>query len=182
MPAHCHGADLAQGRGILYLHGSVASRSLVESPSQEVCVTVTHVDGLVLARSVFEHGVSYRSAMVFGTPQVATGPEEKLHGLRVLSEQAAPGQWDYARRPSRKELAATTLLRLTLDEVSVKLSIEHPDDGRGPDGDLPVWAGKLPLRHEWGTPEQAPDLRAGIPLPAHVKSRSGTLADRPRTV
>src|SRR5436309_4462447 len=106
---------------ILYLHGSVASRSLVSAPQATVCVTVTHVDGLILARSVFEHGVNYRSAMIHGVPRTVTDPAEKLEGLRLLSEQAAPGQWDYARAPSRKELAATALLALSLEEASVKV-------------------------------------------------------------
>src|SRR3954468_20320298 len=97
----------------LYLHGSVASRSLVSAPRATVCVTVTHVDGLVLARSVFEHGVNYRSAMIYGTPRPLTGAA-KLAGLRTLTEHVAPGQWGYARRPSRKELAATTVLALSL--------------------------------------------------------------------
>ena len=88
----------------LYLHGSVASRSLVSAPRATICVTVTHVDGLVLARSVFEHAVNYRSAMIYGRPRLVTG-EEKLAGLRALSEHIVPGQWDYARRPSKKELA-----------------------------------------------------------------------------
>jgi nitroimidazol reductase NimA-like FMN-containing flavoprotein (pyridoxamine 5'-phosphate oxidase superfamily) len=163
-------------RESVYVHGSVASRSLVESPHQTVCLTVTHVDGLTLARSVFEHGVNYRSAMVYDVPRVVTGQEEKLHGLRVLSEQAAPGQWDYVRQPSRKELAATTLLVLGLGEASVKISDGFPDDGDGPDADLPVWAGRLPLHHTWGAPEPDPVLRGAIRAPAHVLSRVGSPA------
>lgn len=158
----------------VYLHGSVASRSLVESPGQTVCVTVTHVDALSLARSVFEHGVNYRCAMVYDVPRVVTDADEKLHGLHVLSEQTAPGQWDYVRRPSRKELAATTLLAIGLHEASVKVSEGHPDDGDGPDSDLPVWAGRLPLHHVWGTPEPDPVLPGGIQVPAHISSREGT--------
>ncbi len=164
---------------VLYLHGSVASRSLVDSPGQRVGVTVTHVDALVLARSVFEHGVNYRSAMVFGAPRLVSEPGEKLHGLRVLSEQAAPGQWDYARRPSRKELAATTLLALAVEEVSLKLSTGFPDDGDGPDGELPVWAGKLPLRHTWAEPLPDPALRDGTPVPGHIAVRAGRPAHDP---
>ncbi|MFC5909683.1 pyridoxamine 5'-phosphate oxidase family protein [Streptacidiphilus monticola] len=152
----------------LYFHGSVASRSLVASPEAEVCVTVTHVDGLVLARSVFEHGVNYRSAMVYGVPRAVIDPDEKLEGLRVLTEHVTPGQWDYARQPSRKELAATTLLALSLDEASVKIAEGFPEDGDGPDGELPVWAGVLPLRTVRGALLPDPALRPGIPLPAHL--------------
>jgi nitroimidazol reductase NimA-like FMN-containing flavoprotein (pyridoxamine 5'-phosphate oxidase superfamily) len=160
----------------LYVHGSVASQSLVRAPDAPVCVTVTHVDGLVLARSVFEHGVNYRSAMIYGVPRRVTDPDELLAGLRVLTERAAPGQWDYARRPSRKELAATTLLALTLDEASVKLRSGPPDDGDSPDAGLGLWAGELPLRHVWGEPVPDPALPPGPARPAvppHISGRTG---------
>ncbi|WP_407547474.1 pyridoxamine 5'-phosphate oxidase family protein [Streptomyces sp. Pv4-95] len=158
----------------LYFHGSVASRSLVASPDATVCVTVTHVDGLVLARSAFEHGVNYRSAMVYGIPRLVTGPEEKLEGLRCLTENATPGQWDYARQPNRKELAATALLAISLEEASIKIRTGGPDDGDGPDAALGIWAGVLPLVSTWGEPEADPLLPGGIAPPAHISSRSGT--------
>lgn len=152
----CHLGVLVDGRPVvvptvygrddtrLYLHGSVASRSLAAEPDAPICVTVTHVDGLVLARSVFEHGVNYRSAMIHGVPRTVTDPDEKLAGLQRLTEHATPGQWTYARRPNRKELAATTLLVLSLDEASVKIRTGAPDDGAGPDAVLGLWAGTLP--------------------------------------
>ena len=158
----------------LYFHGSVASRSLVASPEATICVTVTHVDGLVLARSVFEHGVNYRSAMIYGVPRLVTDPEEKLAGLRRLTEHATPGQWDYARRPNRKELAATALLALSLDEASVKIRTGGPDDGDGPDAAAGTWAGVLPLVSTWGAPEADPLLPDGIEPPEHISSRGGT--------
>jgi uncharacterized protein len=138
-------------------------------------VTVTHVDGLVLARSVFEHAVNYRSAMVYGTPRLVTDREEKLAGLRSLTEHIAPGQWDYARRPNNKELAKTSLLALSLDEASVKFRRGPPDDGDSPDAALQVWAGVLPLAAAWQDPDPDPVLPAGIPLPAHIAA----LARRP---
>ncbi|GGO90315.1 pyridoxamine 5'-phosphate oxidase family protein [Wenjunlia tyrosinilytica] len=158
----------------LYLHGSVASRSLVRAPESTVCVTVTHIDGLVLARSVFEHGVNYRSAMVYGVPRLLTHRTDRrglLTGLRVLTEHCAPGQWEYARRPSAKELAATTVLALPLDEASVKLRSGPPDDGDGPDAQLGLWAGVLPLRTVWDDPEPDPALTAGVRVPPHVSGR-----------
>jgi len=180
----CHLGVVIEGRPVvvptvygrdgrrLYLHGSVASRSL--AGGEPVCVTVTHVDGLVLARSVFEHGVNYRSAMIHGVPRKVTDPEEKLAGLRRVTEQAAPGQWSYARRPNRKELAATTLLVLSLEEASVKIRTGGPDDGDGPDAELDLWAGTLPLTSTWGAPVPDPVLPAGIPVPEHIARRGGT--------
>lgn len=155
----------------LYLHGSVASRSLVFAPLGTVCVTVTHVDGLVLARSVFEHAVNYRSAMIYGRPRPVTDREEKLAGLRALAEHVVPGQWDYARRPDDKELAATALLALPLAEASVKIRRGPPDDGDSPDAALPVWAGVLPLAAAWQAPVPDPVLPAAIPLPPHIAAR-----------
>ena len=140
-----------------------------------MCVTVTHVDGLVLARSVFEHGVNYRSAMIYGTPRPVTDREEKLAGLRALAEHIVPGQWDYARRPNKKELAKTSLLALGLAETSVKIRRGPPDDGDSPDAALPVWAGVLPLAAAWQDPEPDPVLPPGIPLPPHIAA----LARRP---
>ncbi|MEU7580223.1 pyridoxamine 5'-phosphate oxidase family protein [Streptomyces sp. NPDC041068] len=157
----------------LFLHGSVAGRSLAADPEASVCVTVTHVDGLILARSVFEHGVNYRSAMIHGVPRKVTDPEEKLRGLRLLTEHVTPGQWDYARRPSRKELAATTLLALSLAEASVKISAGPPGDGEGPDAERGIWAGNLPLVSRWGTPVPDPLLPAGTAPPPHIERRGG---------
>ena len=138
------------------------------APQATVCVTVTHVDGLVLARSVFEHGVNYRSAMIYGTPRLVADREEKLAGLRALAEHIVPGQWDYARRPNSKELAKTSLLALGLAETSVKIRRGPPDDGDSPDAALPVWAGVLPLAAAWQDPEPDPVLPPGIPVPPHI--------------
>jgi nitroimidazol reductase NimA-like FMN-containing flavoprotein (pyridoxamine 5'-phosphate oxidase superfamily) len=180
----CHLGVVVEGRPLvvptvygrderqLYVHGSVASRSLAgDAP---VCVTVTHVDGLVLARSVFEHGVNYRSAVIHGVPRRVTDPQEKLAGLRLLTEHAAPGQWSYARQPSRKELAATTLLALSLDEASVKIRTGAPDDGDGPDAELGLWAGVLPLTSVWGAPVPDPSLAQETAIPPHIARREGT--------
>jgi nitroimidazol reductase NimA-like FMN-containing flavoprotein (pyridoxamine 5'-phosphate oxidase superfamily) len=155
----------------LYLHGSVASRSL--TTGAEVCVTITVLDGLVLARSVFEHGINYRSAMIYGVPVPVTGDEEKAYGLRLLTEHLTPGQWDYARRPSRKELAATALLALPLAEASVKISAGPPDDGDSPDAALGLWAGELPVTATWAEPVGDPLLPPGRTPPPHVTARTG---------
>jgi uncharacterized protein len=159
----------------LYLHGSVASVSLAaDSP---VCVTITLADGLVLARSVFEHAVNYRCAMVYGYPRIVADPDEVLTGLRLLSEHMAPGQWDYVRRPNRKELAATRLLALPLAEASVKIRTGPPDDGDTPDAALGLWAGELPLLATWQQPVPDPALPPGIAVPSHIAARAGTIAN-----
>src|SRR6202167_2220624 len=164
------------------LPGSVPSRSLVAAPRATICVTVTHLDGLVLARSVFEHAVNYRSAMIYGAPRLVTDRAEKLAGLRALSEHIVPGQWDYARRPNKKELAKTTLLALSLAEASVKIRTGPPDDGDSPDAALPVWAGVLPLAAAWQTPDPDPVLPAEIPLPPHIAALANRPAGLPRTL
>ena len=155
----------------IYLHGSVASRSL--TTGAEVCVTVTVFDGLVLARSLFEHSVNYRSAMIYGVPEWVRDDEAKLHALRVVTDHVAPGQWGYARPPSRKELAATALLGLSLEEASVKISDGPPEDGDSPDAALGLWAGRLPVVTTWGAPVPDPALPAGIPAPPHIAAFEG---------
>jgi uncharacterized protein len=159
----------------IFLHGSVASRSM--TTGAEVCVTVTVFDGLVLARSVFEHGINYRSAMIYGVPEWVREDEAKLYGLRVLTEHVAPGQWNYARQPSRKELAATALLALSLEEASVKVSDGPPEDGDSPDAALGLWAGRLEIVTTWGTPVPDPALPAGIPVPSHIAAFEGNRLD-----
>ena len=154
----------------LYLHGSTGARSLRAGSGAEVCVTVTHVDGIVLARSIFNHSVNYRSAIIYGHARLLTDPEERLTGLRVLSEQLAPGQWDYVRKPSPKELAATAVLALSLEEASVKMRRGGPKDEEDDYG-LPVWAGVLPLVTSWGEPVPDPALPEGIGVPVHISSR-----------
>jgi uncharacterized protein len=152
----------------LYLHGSVASQSL-DTAGTLACVTVTLTDALVLARSVFEHTINYRSAMIYGQPRLVTDPAERLAGLRCITEHVAPGQWDYARQPNRKELAAVRLLALGLDEASVKVRTGPPDDGDSPDASLGLWAGELPLATTWQPPVPDPALPPGTSVPAHIR-------------
>jgi nitroimidazol reductase NimA-like FMN-containing flavoprotein (pyridoxamine 5'-phosphate oxidase superfamily) len=155
----------------LYLHGSSANRSLHAADGQQACVTVTHLDGLVCARSAFSHSVNYRCAVIFGTARIVTGEQERLAGLRAVTEQLIPGRWDAVRAPTRKELAATSVLAIPLSEASVKIRTGPPDDGDSPDAALPVWAGVLPLAAVWRDPEPDPLLSAGTPFPAHIAAR-----------
>src|ERR1700757_4185056 len=129
----------------LYLHGSAASRMLrTLSEGIPVCVTVTLVDGLVLARSAFHHSVNYRSVVILGTAGLVTDPAEKMEALRVFTEHVMKGRWDDVRQPTEQELKATTVLALPLEEVSAKVRTGGPVDDEA-DYTLPVWAGVLPL-------------------------------------
>ena len=161
----------------IYVHGSVASQSLAAGPSADYCLTITVVDGLVLARSVFEHGVNYRSAMIYAKPRIVSERAEKLAALRLVAEHMAPGQWAYARQPSKKELAATRLLALALDEASVKVRSGPPDDADSPDAALGLWAGELPLDSRWLAPVPDPSLPSGIVPPQHIAAMSGRRAN-----
>lgn len=141
----------------LLLHGSTGSRLMrLLADGVPCCVTVTHLDGLVYARSAFESSMNYRSAMVFGR---ARPVPDALEGLRLLTEHLLPGRWDTLRPPTRKELAATMVLELPLLEWSVKVSDGPPDDDPA-DLSAPVWAGVLPLALAAGEPIDAPDLQA----------------------
>jgi uncharacterized protein len=154
----------------LFVHGSTANRGLRGAAEAPICVTVTHLDGVVLARSIFHHSVNYRSAVIYGTPRVVDDPREKLDALRAISERLAPGQWDVVRPPNRKELAATTVVAVPLAEASVKVRQGPPGD-EDEDYALDVWAGVLPVRQVFGDPVPDPRLRAGISVPPHVAAR-----------
>jgi uncharacterized protein len=153
----------------LYVHGSSASRTLrTVGGSVPVCITVTLVDGMVFARSMFEMSVNYRSVVLLGEARTVTDPDEKLAALEAFSEQVLPGRWDEARKPNRKELKATAVLALPLDEASAKISTGGPDDGESDDAALDVWAGHVPIRLVAGEPVPCPHLRPGIPLPDDI--------------
>jgi nitroimidazol reductase NimA-like FMN-containing flavoprotein (pyridoxamine 5'-phosphate oxidase superfamily) len=153
----------------VYVHGSSASRTLrAVGGALPVCLTVTLLDGLVLARSVFEMSVNYRSVVVLGEARAVTEPEEKLRALEAFTEQVLPGRWEAVRGPTRQELKATSILALPLDEASAKVSEGGPDDGESEDAALPVWAGHLPLRVVADAPVPCPHLPPGIPVPAEI--------------
>ena len=156
----------------LYLHGSSANRALLAAHGHEICVTVTHLDGLVCARSVFNHSMNYRSAVIFGTARLVTDDAQRLAALRAVTEQLVPGQWDHVRQPTRKELAATSVLELSLAEASVKVRTGPPHD-EPEDYDTEVWAGVLPARLVFGAPEPDPGLRDGIAVPDHIEALAG---------
>jgi nitroimidazol reductase NimA-like FMN-containing flavoprotein (pyridoxamine 5'-phosphate oxidase superfamily) len=154
----------------LYLHGSTGSR-LGLRPGMDVCVTVTLVDGLVLARAAFHHSMNFRSVMAIGRTRPIGDPREKEAALRALVEHIVPGRSDEVRGGDSRELAATAVLALPLDEVSAKVRTGPPKDDDA-DYDLPVWAGVLPLALTVGAPAPDPVLDPSIPVPGHAASWS----------
>jgi nitroimidazol reductase NimA-like FMN-containing flavoprotein (pyridoxamine 5'-phosphate oxidase superfamily) len=157
----------------IYLHGSSGSR-LGLRPGMPVCVTVTLLDGIVLARSAFHHSFQYRSVVALGRTRLVTDPEEKDTALSALVEHFVPGRSTDVRPGDRRELAATAVLALPLEEVSAKVRTGDPKD-EDQDYDLPYWAGILPLSLEPGRPMPDPRLKPGIPVPPYVSawSRNG---------
>ena len=156
----------------VYLHGSAASRMLrTLSQGIPVCVTVTLVDGLVLARSAFHHSVNYRSVVILGTAKLVEDPAEKMEALRLFTEHIMKGRWDEIRWPNEQEMKGTTVLRLKLEEVSAKVRVGGPVDDEE-DYSLPVWAGVLPLTQTKGTPIPDEKLKAGTSVPEYISNYS----------
>jgi uncharacterized protein len=150
------------------VHGSAASRMLKTlQGGVPVCLTVTLLDGLVLARSAFNHSMNYRSVVVLGEARAVTEPREKWDALHAIVEHVAPGRWSEVREPSARELAATLVLRLPIEEASAKVRTGPPHDDEE-DYALECWAGVLPLRLTPGAPQPDPRMPAGRPLPPSV--------------
>lgn len=153
----------------LYVHGSSAARSLrTLEGGVPVCITVTLVDGIVLARSVFEHSMNYRSVVVLGTATAVVTDDEKNEALHAFTEKLLPGRWADARPPTELELKATSVLRVPLDEASAKIRTGGPEDGDSEDATLEVWAGHIPLVVSALPPIPDESLRPGIPVPPYA--------------
>jgi len=158
----------------LYIHGSAASRMLRRvDEGIPVCVTVTLLDGLVLARSTFNHSMNYRSAVILGTIHAVTDPAEKVEALRLLSEHILPGRWAESRQPNEKELKATMVLRLPIEEFSAKVRKGPPLDDEE-DLAFPVWAGVIPLSLVAGDPIDDPQLEPGLEPPSYARAYTRT--------
>jgi len=153
----------------LYIHGSAASRMLRQmKDGVPVCISVTLLDGLVLARSVFNHSMNYRSVVILGKATLVDDAEEKLSALRILSEHILPGRWDDARQPNERELKATSVLRVPIEEFSAKVRTGPPIDDEE-DYSFPTWAGVVPLEMTAGAPIDGPRLDAAREVPAYAK-------------
>ncbi|HEY8225802.1 MAG TPA: pyridoxamine 5'-phosphate oxidase family protein [Pyrinomonadaceae bacterium] len=153
----------------LYIHGSQASRMLKTlAQGVDVCVTVTLVDGLVLARSAFHHSINYRSVVVFGKAKLLSNREEKIAALFAMSEHFIKGRWDDVREPTEQELKATSVLAMKLEEASAKIRTGPPLDDEE-DYSLSIWAGVIPLRMVAGEPIDDPRLNQGIEPPQYAQ-------------
>lgn len=152
----------------IYFHGSAASRMLRNlSDGLSVCITVTLADGLILARSVFNHSMNYRSVVALGVAQLVDAPTEKLEALRAFTEKILPGRWNDARQPNEKELKATSILKLPLTEVSAKVRTGPVEDDLD-DYALKVWAGIVPLRLVADAPIRDERCDPSLPVPAYA--------------
>ena len=155
---------------VLYIHGSVASRMLRNlEQGAPACITVTLLDGLVLARSVFNHSMNYRSVVILGTATLVDDPAEKIAALRALSEHILPHRWDDARQPNERELKATSVLRIAINEFSAKVRVGPPVDDED-DYSFPTWAGVIPLELKSGVP--IPDERCEQKFPGYLRNYS----------
>ena len=158
----------------LYLHGSAASRMLRElDRGIPACVTVTLVDGLVLARSAFHHSMNYRSVVALGTARKIQDDESKQNALRIVSEQVLAGRWNDVRLPTVKELKATSVLAFEIEEASAKVRTGPPKDDEG-DYELPIWAGVLPIITQKGPVIPDPRLTVDVPAPKYTKATSAS--------
>jgi nitroimidazol reductase NimA-like FMN-containing flavoprotein (pyridoxamine 5'-phosphate oxidase superfamily) len=156
----------------LYIHGSAASRMLRRvDEGIAVCVTVTLLDGLVLARSIFNHSMNYRSIVILGTARAVNDPKEKLEALRLLSEHILPGRWAESRQPNEKELKATLVMRLPIEEFSAKVRQGPPIDDEE-DYAFPTWAGVIPLKMVAGEPVDDPRLEPERKVPEYAENYS----------
>jgi nitroimidazol reductase NimA-like FMN-containing flavoprotein (pyridoxamine 5'-phosphate oxidase superfamily) len=156
----------------LYIHGSAASRMLRRiDQGVPVCVTVTLLDGLVLARSIFNHSMNYRSVVVLGTAVAVEDPKERLEALRSLSEHIVPGRWAESRQPNEREIKATLVMRLPITEFSAKVRQGPPIDDEDDYG-FPTWAGVIPLEMVAGTPINDPRLDPKTPAPGYARGYS----------
>jgi uncharacterized protein len=158
----------------LYIHGSAASRMLRQmKDGVAVCVTVTLLDGLVLARSVFNHSMNYRSVVVLGTAELVEDRDEKLEALKTLSDHILPGRWSDSRQPNEQELKATSVLRVPIEEFSAKVRTGPPIDD-AEDMNFPTWAGVVPLEMKAGELIADPQISTGLCIPDYLQRYSRT--------
>jgi hypothetical protein len=155
----------------IVLHGAKGSRLLKHiAEGNEICIAITLMDGLVLARSVFHHSMNYRSVVIFGKGKLLENKVEKLEALKTITEHLIPDRWEDARKPNEKELNATTVVSIDIDEASAKIRTGPPIDDEE-DYNLPVWAGVIPILQKFDSPENDPKLNEDIVLPNYIREK-----------
>jgi nitroimidazol reductase NimA-like FMN-containing flavoprotein (pyridoxamine 5'-phosphate oxidase superfamily) len=163
--------------GKLYIHGSRASRALrLLSRGDPACLTVTNLQGLVLARSAFEHSANYESVIAFGRFRPIDDPDERVAALAAFTNKLLPGRWDEVRAPNAKELKATTILAMEIDHAAAKVRHGPPDDDDSEDAALNVWAGEIPIVSSLGDPVASPGLRPEVPIAASIRNLQRSVA------
>lgn len=167
--AHCLPTACWRDGDYLYIHGSNGSRLLKRLTAADACVAITHLDGLVLARSAFNHTMNYRSAMIYGRFEMVPGDGAKRAALEALMDKLAPGRQADVRAGNDKEFAATSVMRIALDEAAAKIRAGAPQDDAA-DMAHPVWAGVLPLVQQRMAPLPDPLQDAGVPMPGYVRA------------
>jgi uncharacterized protein len=159
----------------VYIHGSTASRAIrILATGAPASLTVTLLDGLVLARSAFEHSANYRSVVLVGAFRKVDDRERKLKAFQAFTNKLVPGRWDEVRNPNSKELRSSAILELPIDEAAMKARSGPPSDDDSPDAALRTWAGVLPVQTQFGAPESSPGLASGIPVAASVERLAGS--------
>jgi len=155
----------------IVLHGAKGSRMMKYiAEGNEVCIAITLMDGLVLARSVFHHSMNYRSVVIFGKGKLIENKVKKLEALEAITEHLIPGRWEDARKPTEKELNATTVVLIDIDEASAKIRTGPPIDDEE-DYNLPVWAGLIPISRKFDSPENDPKLNKNVELPNYIRDK-----------
>jgi len=156
----------------IILHGAIASRLLKHvQTDNKVCIAITHLDGLVLARSVFHHSMNYRSVVLFGKGKLITDKTEKLIAVKAITDHLVPGRWDDARKPNQKELDSTSFVSIKIEDASAKIRTGTPVDDEK-DYELPVWAGVIPISQIKNEPVVDPKVSKNINLPDYLTSKS----------
>lgn len=152
----------------ILIHGAKASRMIKHiAAGNKICIAITILDGLVLARSVFHHSLNYRSVVLFGRGKEIKAKREKITSLKTITDRILPGRWEDARQPNEKELNATSVISILIDEASAKIRSGPPVDDEE-DYNLSVWAGNIPVSQEFGIPENDPKLAKNIPVPGYI--------------
>lgn len=159
----------ARSGNVLFFHGSNASRLIKTSDKKDISVSITLLDGIVVARSLFHSSMNYRSVVLFGKGEIVKNKAERMKAFRAITEHLIPGRWNNSRLPNEKELKQTAILKMNIDEASAKISSKFPEDDEE-DYNLDIWAGNIPIKQVFEKPVADPKLKKSTPLPDYIKN------------